>query len=390
MKALIVGDSCGALAAVRELGRAGWTLGVGSSSRFGWAASSRWVSHWHRVPPPVSDLGEFIGAINKATEKHGYEVIFGVGDAEVLALSANREKIGPLFPYAPHPCVVRGFDKLHLAELAGKVGLATPITREASESALKDLGLPVMVKSKLHWTPSRPNQRTRVEAVVAHSWDEALRQADIMRSIGAEPLFQQYVPGSLFSFVALVDEKHRIVSQHVQLATHMGMSESGISARATSLPVPDSLAVRVQAFLSEIHWFGLVQIQFQLPDDGEPHLIDFNGRIYGTFSLSNGCGMQAMDTWGRLATGRIATPSKTMVGPRYQSLEGDLRRAITQPGMRRIFEVLECLVEAGGAVHPILSWSDPLPVLVYLARLPRRVLFKAWKQAANHWRLGEA
>ena len=54
MKALIVGESSGALATVRELGRAGWTVGVGSSSRFGWAASSRWVSHWHRVPPPTA------------------------------------------------------------------------------------------------------------------------------------------------------------------------------------------------------------------------------------------------------------------------------------------------------------------------------------------------
>ncbi len=384
MKALIVGDSCGALATVRELGRAGWTVGIASKSRFGWAAASRWTSRWHHVPPPISDLGEFIGAINRATEMHGYEVIFGAGDAEVLALSENREKISPYFPYAPHPCVVRGFDKLDLVEVARKAGLVTPITREASEGALKGLGLPVVVKSRLHWTPGKSNRETRVSAVVAHGWDEALRQADIMRSVGAEPLFQKYVPGSLLSFVALVDEKHRIVSQHFQLATHMGMSESGISARATSLPVPDSLAVRVQAFLSEIHWFGLVQIQFQLPDDGEPHLIDFNGRIDGSRSLSNGCGMQAMDTWGRLATGRITTPSKTMVGPRYQSLEGDLRRAMTQPGMRRIYEVLECLVEAGGAVHPILSWSDPLPVLAYLARLPRRVLFKAWKQAANH------
>ena len=103
MKALIVGDSCGALATVRELGRAGWTVGIGSSSRFGWAAISRYATHWHHVPPPASDLGEFIGAINRATEKHGYEVIFGAGDAEVLALSANREKIGPLFPCAPHP-----------------------------------------------------------------------------------------------------------------------------------------------------------------------------------------------------------------------------------------------------------------------------------------------
>jgi len=383
MKALIVGDSCGALATVRELGPAGWTLGVGSSSRFGWAASSRWVSHWHRVPPPVSDLGEFIGAINRATEKHGYDVIFGTGDAEILALSANREKIGPLFPYAPHSCVVRGIDKVHLVEVARKAGIATPITLEASESALKDLGFPVVVKSRLHWTPGRPNQETRVNAIVAHSRDEALRQAAIMRSAGAEPLFLEYVPGGVLTFVALVDETHKIMAQHIQLTTREYSSEQLLSARAESLPIDDSLAAKVQAFLTEIRWFGLAQLQFLCPDGGEPVLIDFNGRMYGTLEFANACGMRPMDTWARLATGRSATPSEMVVGPRFQALEGDLRWAMTQSGVtKRIYNVGGCLVEAFGAVHPVLSWSDPLPTLAYLVRLLGRAS-KAWKQTAN-------
>jgi len=382
MKALIVGDSCGALATVRELGRAGWTVGIGSSSRFGWAAMSRYATHWHHVPPPVSDLGEFVGAINRATEKHGYEIVFGAGDAEVLALSANREKIGPIFPYAPHPCVVRGIDKVHLVEVARKAGIATPITLEASESALKDLDLPVVVKSRLHWTPDKPNQRTRVEAVIAHSRDEALRQAAIMRSVGAEPLFLEYVPGDVLLFAALVDETHKIMSQHIQMTTREYSSEPGLSARAASPPIADSLSVKVQAFLTEIRWFGLAQLQFLCPDDGEPVLIDFNGRMYGSLECANACGMRAMETWARLATGRSATPSEMVVGLRYQALEGDLKWAMTQPGMKRFREVGDCLVEAFGAVHPILSWSDPLPVLAYLARLPGRAL-KAWKPAVS-------
>ncbi len=385
MKALIVGDTSGALAVVRELGRAGWTVGIGSSSRFGWAAASRWASHWHHVLPPFGDPGEFIGAINRATEKHGYEVVFGAGDAEVLALSANREKIGPLFPYAPHPCVVRGIDKVLLVEVARKAGLATPITLEASESALKDLDLPVVVKSRLHWTPGKLNQETRVNAVVAHSRDEALRHAAIMRSAGAEPLFLEYVPGGVLTFVALVDETHRIMAQHIQLTTREYSSEQGLSARAESPPIDDSLAAKVQAFLTEIRWFGLANLQFLCPDGGEPVLIDFNGRMYGSLEFAKACGMRAMDTWARLATGRSATPSEMVVGPRFQALEGDLRWAMTQSGVtKRIYNVGDCLVEAFGAVHPVLSWSDPLPVLVYLAHLPRRALLKAWKQAASH------
>jgi len=383
LKALIVGESSGALATVRELGRAGWIVGAGSSSRFGWAAVSRYATHWHHVPPPVSDLGEFIGAINRATEKHGYEVIFGAGDAEVLALSANRDKIGPRFPYAPHDCVVRGIDKVLLAEAARKAGLATPITLEASESALKDLDLPVVVKSRLHWTPGKLNQETRVNAEVAHSRDEALRHAAIMRSVGAEPLFLEYVPGGVLTFVALVDETHRIMAQHIQLTTREFGSEQGLSARAESPPIDDRLAAKVQAFLTEIRWFGLAQLQFLCPDDGEPVLIDFNGRMYGSLELAKACGMRAMDTWARLAIGRSATPFEMVVGPRFQALEADLRWAMTQSGVtKRIYNVGGCLVEAFGAVHPVMSWSDPLPIMAYLARVPGRAL-RAWKPTAS-------
>lgn len=97
MKVLIVGDSCGALASARELGAAGWTVGIGSGSRFGWAAASRWTSHWHYLPP-LDDPEGFIRTVNRVTEKHGYEVVFGAGDAEVLLLSAYRERVAPLFP----------------------------------------------------------------------------------------------------------------------------------------------------------------------------------------------------------------------------------------------------------------------------------------------------
>jgi hypothetical protein len=142
------------------------------------------------------------------------------------------------------------------------------------------------------------------------------------------------------------------------------------------------LSVKVQAFLTEIRWFGLAQLQFLCPDEGEPVLIDFNGRMYGSLEFANACGMRAMDTWARLATGRSATPSEMVVGLRYQALEGDLKWAMTQPGMKRFREVGDCLVEAFGAVHPILSWSDPLPLLAYLARLPGRAL-EARKQATS-------
>ena len=135
MKVLIVGDSCGALEATRELAKAGWTVGIGSDSRMGWASASRWISRWHHIPPPLGDPMEFVEEINWVARKQDYELVFGAGDAEVLALSANRDSLVPHFPYTAHPSVLSVFDKLKLAELTIKAGLRAPVTHPADKTS---------------------------------------------------------------------------------------------------------------------------------------------------------------------------------------------------------------------------------------------------------------
>jgi len=83
--------------------------------------------------------------------------------------------------------------------------------------------------------------------------------------------------------------------------------------------------------------------------------------------------MRAMENWARLATGRDPAPTREILGRRYQALEGDLRYAKKLRGWRRMAEVAACMAEAGRSVHPILSWSDPMPTIHYLRRLRLRM-----------------
>jgi hypothetical protein len=39
----------------------------------------------------------------------------------------------------------------------------------------------------------------------------------------------------------------------------------------------------VSALLTDLDWFGLADLEFQVSDDGEPRLIDFNGRFIESF-----------------------------------------------------------------------------------------------------------
>lgn len=376
MKVLIAGDSCGALETTRELAKAGWTVGIGSDSRLGWASASRWTSQWHRIPPPLGNSNAFIKEINRVAKKHNYEIVFGAGDAEVLAMSVNRDCLIPRLPYAAHTSVVSVFDKLRLGELTVRAGLRAPVMYPAEKVFLSKFDFPLVVKSRLHWSPGKKNEKTRVTAKVVFSRDDAMRQADMMRSVGANPLFQEFSSGHVETFVALTNSKGEILSQHIQRTTKEHGSESGISARATSVPVPGDFARRVQDLLTDITWYGLASIQFIKPQDGAPVLIDFNGRMYGSLVFANACGMRAMENWARLASGRSTVPSKELLGVRYQALEGDLRRASKLHGVHRVSEIVGSLIEIGRSVHPILSVSDPKPTLHYLVRLGLRLLGK--------------
>lgn len=367
-----MGDSCGALEATRELAKAGWFVGIGSDSRSGWASSSRWASRWHHVQPPLGDSKLFIKRINQIARQHSYGIVFGAGDAEVLALSACREELTPLFPYTEHRFVLGVFDKLKLADLTRQAGLRAPSIYPAEQDQLSRLDFPVVVKSRLHWNPGEENKNTRVKAKVVQGRAEAMQRAREMRAVGATPIFQEFIPGHVETYVALTDRSSEILSYHVQRTTHEQGSESGISARALSVSGPAGFRRKVRGLLSDIQWFGLASIQFIRPENGEPVLIDFNGRMYGSLVFANACGMHAMENWVRLALDQEPVPSSEILGLRYQALEGDLRRAKKRAGNRRIREVISCLTESTRTVHPILALSDPMPTVHYLKRLIRR------------------
>ena len=387
MRALIVGEGAGALAVVRELGRSGWTVGVASNQRFGLASASRWCTQHHDLPPPTGNLAPFLEAINAAARTEGYEIVFGAGDAEVLAMSANRHEILPLFPYGPDEGVRKGFDKLSLSHLARQFDVASPQTLPASSESLDLSDIPIVVKSRFHWTPGIHNSRTRIPATLATDRAGALRAAEQMRALGAEPLFQAFVPGRRMVLTTLVDKDGSVISAMAQMAMHVAPWEPQRNHRAVTISVDQDLLRRCRNFLNEIRWFGLSCLQFQLAEDGTPVLIDFNGRMVTDSALASMCGMKGHDTWARLALGMAPPrPGTCFVseGRYYHDMETDLRHILFGSRERRQIpsEIARFLSYSRRAAHPVATRDDLLPVIYYIAEMPSRVVRKAFKGVA--------
>jgi predicted ATP-grasp superfamily ATP-dependent carboligase len=363
VRALILdeGRDRGALAGARALHRAGWTVGVGSPERR-LAASSRATARWHDVPSAQEDAQGYLAATAGAIREGGYDVVFPCDDAGVLMLSRFRDEVPATVPYGSDKSVLRGFDKLELTRAAERAGLAVPATTEANEATTpEDWSGPVVVKPSLHYGFEH-NQPGHLVAAIARSPAEVAQRVAAIHAAGERPLVQEVIAGRLMAMGVLADRDSRVIACVQQLAEHTWPPEAGISARARTVPVDAELAEGVAALVRDLGWFGLVQIQFLVPTDGVPRVLDFNGRYYGSLALAVAAGVDLPVLWARLATGRPVGPvAPARTGVRYQWLTRDLKASAAQDG--RLRGTMDALRAATRSRHSVWAARDPWPAI---------------------------
>jgi predicted ATP-grasp superfamily ATP-dependent carboligase len=363
VKALVLehGVNRGALAATRALGRGGWEVGVATSARGGIAYLSRHAARRHRVPGP-EDLSAFVAAVAEAVERHRYDVVFPVDDAQVIALSARRAEIGAIVPYAEHDVVTRALDRLALAQGGEEAGLSVPTTRPATAEAIAALAGPEVVIKSRSYVCLGPDSG-RAETWIGPPSEAAVRAGEI-RAAGGDPIAQDVVRGRLMSITTLMDREGGVVAQEQQVAERIWPSPAGVSVRARTVELDAELASRVATLLARLRWWGLVQLQFLEPAGEAPRLIDLNPRFYGSFALAQASGPDFAGLWAKLATGgEVKRGAVGAAGLRYHWLIGDLRRAVSDREGGLVRDLTHSLVWAPGAVHGVWSATDPRPAL---------------------------
>jgi predicted ATP-grasp superfamily ATP-dependent carboligase len=388
VRALIVAEDPlhrGALAAARALHRAGWGVGIGSSEHRPLAAWSRSVTWRHHVPALNRDLDAFLRGIKEADAEIGYEVILPAGDAEALAVSFGREGFQATVPYPPHASVVRAFDKLELARRGRRAGFATPHTVLASEDAVLESSLPIVVKARLHWTPETGQAPRRWETAVCTTHDEAFRRVGEIRAGGGTPLLQEFVRGRIMSLSIVVDGAGEIIACVQQLGEQLTWPPgAGIRVRLMTVPVDEGLRRKAVSLLRGLGWIGYANLQLLVSDRPEPLLVDFNGRIVQSFEHAIAAGGNIADMWARLAIGRRSDPAPPpVVGMHFHWLEGDVKRALVERRDGLVRDVFGCLAYALRAKHDFWRWDDPWPAVRYWSNVGGRAVKKLRSRAGT-------
>lgn len=326
------------------------------------------------MPPAQGNLTDFVTAINAATAEMGYDVVLPVSDAGALALSAERDRIDAIVPYAAHEVLTRALDKLTLAEAATRAGFGVPLTLPAQHGAslLRDNG-PVVVKARLHAPARDATVPERMDATIAPTAALAIQRAAQIRTAGGDPILQEVMDGDLMAYSAVTDRDAKVIAAVQQEAERVWPPGLGVSARARTVVIDPELAEMVQRLLADLGWIGLTQLQFLVPSDGRPRLIDFNGRLYGSLALAVGAGVNLPALWAATATGRApAAAAAAAIGVRYQWFEGDVRLAADERGGRFVRGALSCLSAAARSRHSVWCSRDPKPSLRLACDLLRR------------------
>ena len=371
MRILLVGHASSRemLAAARCLGRAGHQVAVASGARRSLAGGSRHVHSEHRAPPPDVDVDRFVDAVAAAAAITRAEVAIGCGDPELLALSRYRERIHARVPLAPHERVIHAIDKLSLVDEAAAVGIAVPATVIADDRAIAAWRGPAVVKARLHWEPglqSASGGWASARYVPAGVSPEAAVHAVV--DAGRSPVLQRPVDGDLIAVAAVRDSSGDLIALQQQRATHTWPPGAGISTRAHTVRPDPELVDQVRRLLERLGWIGMVQLQFLRPPQGPAHLIDLNGRPYGSLALALAAELPLPALWldDRAGTEAPAARSPEVrfgaTGVGYSWLGGDLRRALTERRGGALRDVVGTLRAWPGAAHPVADPADRGPV----------------------------
>ncbi len=324
--------------------------------------ASRWCAARHVVPRPRGDGAAFVDGVRAAIADGGYSLVFGGADDWVAALATYRESIPAVVAHPPAETVATALDKYELTRRAAKAGFSVPETELASPDVLAAWRGPIVVKCRSHWHPGQQ----RLHRIDTRRYPDAQAAADRLRLLceaGFEPMLQRPVDGELGALIGLFHDG-RLLGRVQQRTFALWPTPSGVSTRAQTVPVDEVLAERAVTLLDDLGWSGLVELQFLTDADGAVHLIDLDGRFYGSMALACAAGPNLPDAWARQALGLpLGALADGRPGVRFLWAPGDLRRSFVERRGGLAADVAGMLRWGRGAATSVWDRGDARPVL---------------------------
>ncbi len=363
MAAVLVtdGEERAALAAVRSLGRAGYSVFVCTARERSLAGASRYAKAEASVPSALSDPDGFTEEVERSVRRWSVRVLLPVSEAALLALLPVRGRFaGVRIPFPAMDVFQAISDKGRVLGCARELGIAVPSYRtltsaqEAGSVTGREITFPVVVK------PTRSvveNRLGRVKTQVRYAADDAaLRSALADLPESAYPvLLQRRVLGPGIG-IFLLRWGGRIVAAFAHRRIREKPPSGGVSVYRESVRADPLLVQQSSALLAQLGWEGVAMVEYKIDSaTGTAYLMEVNGRLWGSLQLAIDAGVDFPTLLVAAALGEEPSPrSDYRTGIRSRWWWGDVDQLLLR--LRRGRHELGLPQHAAGPLRSLLRF----------------------------------
>lgn len=377
------GQARSSLTVVRSLGRKGFEIVVGESSRTALAFFSKYCKKSVVYPCPKSNPEAFIEFMINHLRSNSYDVVFPMDDVTIAILSRYKQELSQYtkLPIADFQTIMKARDKSKTMKIATEYGIPCPLTFNVHDfSQLKGikekLELPVVIKPK-ESSGSRGILYVRSKDML----EEAYKR---VHKVYPWPIIQEYIPTreNKLHVCALFNEKAEPIAHFQQRIIREYPVNGGVGTLWESIYDADILSLGLRLFRA-FQWYGIVMAEFIIDSrDGKPKLMEINPRFWNTLALAVQCGVDFPYLLFRLAMDPDMGPVKIEyeLGKRARwLLPGDFLHFLSNPDRFKLKPSFFQFFNKG-TTHVMFQPDDPLPVLGFFVVALRFMLnMEKWR-----------
>jgi predicted ATP-grasp superfamily ATP-dependent carboligase len=283
------------LAAARALSKEDIEVYMGSDEI---SAPSLWSRHARvciHLPSPIWSPQEYVNAVREVVSSHGIHTVLPADDYAVnrLAAAFGDGRLAFPMPVPSSTAYDLAQDKYRTRALAARIGLRVPETSLVATKSLaiesaNRIGYPVVLKI------GRGNGAVGVR--IARD-DRDIEAYYRKRPIHSDEVFdfekvlmQEFIPGETHDLCAVLRNGEPVATMtSKRILTYPFSGGAGVLVETTSSSAIRTAGLKI---LRELGWHGPAQVEFKIDSrDGNPTLIEVNGRLWGTLALATRAGI---------------------------------------------------------------------------------------------------
>lgn len=303
------GEQRAALASVRSLGQAGFSVHVCSARGRSLAGASRYCAREHRVTDTLRDPQAFRHELQALASTLRADVVVPVSEAALLAVLPFRNEFNAVIPFGSAESFRDVCDKTRVLECARSQGIQVPaqLILPSAEAPRRLDRFPVVIKPSRS-VVSTGNGLSKTSVLYANSLVELDTALASLPAEAYPVMLQERVEGPGFAIsVLLWNGELRAAFAHRRIREKP--PSGGVSVMREAVPLDHELLTRSVALLRSFGWQGVAMVEYKLQErTGVPYLMEINGRLWGSLQLAIDAGVDFPLLLVRAALGEPLAP----------------------------------------------------------------------------------